>query len=332
MSYRETLNELHAHRTVSHATLPDWDDLAARARAHRQAGMLVHALGLTADQLRAAQLHRLDPQVREALEELSERFGGLNRPEVLANYDTEAALEGLRHATRGTVMEHQVEQLFEAGEIELPDGAVRFEPAERMEPGVDGWFVDADGDVVQEMQIKASSEAAIILEHLRRYPEVTDVYSTTEAAQASARAGLGDVVDTGVANADLVDLVESDLSPTDAGDALLANVPVVTLGLATAEYVRNLHRGVPHDEARRIASGRTGVALTYSAIAWMVASFSGIEVARFGVVAVGEGSRWVVRRLEHELEPSLERLHQQRKVLESLAGESHEPREVSPRR
>ena len=325
MSYREALHELHASQPSSQAVSADWDDLASKARAHRQAGMLVHGLGLTADQLRASQLHRLDPQVREALEELSERFGGLNRPEVLEHYDSEAALEGLRHATRGTVMEHQVEQLFEDGEIELPEGAFGFMPAERIEPGVDGWFVDAEGAVVQEMQIKASSEATIILEHLQRHPDVTAVYSTTEAAEAAAQAGIPDVIDTGIANADLVDLVEGELTAAAAGDILLANIPVITLGIATAEYVKNLHQGVPHEEAIRIASGRTGVALTYSAIAWMVASFSGIEVARFGIIAVGEGSRWVVRRLEHELEPSIERLQAQRKVLESLARPHAEP-------
>lgn len=319
MSYAETLSELHSRRARASTETADWDQLASKARAHKQAGMLVHALGLTADQLRASQLHRLDPQVRKALEELSGKFDGLNRPRVLELYDTDAALNGLRHETRGTVMEHQVEQLIEAGEIELPEGAVSYEAAERMEPGVDGWFLDAQGAVVQDMQIKASSEAEIILRHLQRYPDVTDVYTTSEAAEAAAGAGLSDVVDTGIKNRDLVDLVEGDLSPADAGDFLLANVPLVTLGIATAEYVRNLQRGVPHEEAIDIASGRTGVALTYSAIAWMVAFFSGIEAARFGVLAVGEGGRWIVRRLDSELEPSIAHVREQRQVLLNLS-------------
>ena len=200
MSYREALDELHGQRSPAPTKAVDWSAIATRAQAHKQAGMLVHGLGLTADQLRAAQLHALDPEIREALLELSERFDGLSRPEVLELYDSEAALIGLHHATRGTLMEQQVEQLFEGGAIELPEGSVAFEAAGRGEPGVDGWFLDAEGDIVQEMQIKASSEAEIILSHLRQNPDVTHVYTTMEAAEAAAERGLADVVDTGVVN------------------------------------------------------------------------------------------------------------------------------------
>ena len=319
MSWRQELDELQEQRRDGAVRPSSWSEIADQAEAQKQAGMLVHALGLTADQLRASRLHTLDADVRDALVELSEKFDGADRLDILAEYDTEAALTALHHNTRGTLMELEVEQLFDHGDLELPDGAVTFDAAGRSEPRVDGWFMDADGDIVQEMQIKASDDAAIILRHLREHPEVPHVYTTTEAADAAARHDLPDITDTGITNEALRETVEGELSAAAAGEVLLANVPLLTLGIAAAELARNLHRGMPLDEARRIASRRTGVALSYASIAWLIAAFTQIETLRFGVIVAGEGSRWVIRRLSQELEPSLVHIREQRRVLESLA-------------
>ena len=318
MRNRQQLRELHERHVPDGTAVDGWEELTARARAQKQGAMLVHSLGLTGDQLRAGQLHELDPTVAEALAELSERFDGVNRLDILAQYDREAALSGLHHATRGTVMELEVEKLIGDGDIELPEGATSFEPADRVEPGADGWFLDDDGDVVKQMQIKASDDAAIILRHLREHPDVPDVYTTSEAADAAARRGLHGVTDTGIDNSELVELVEGELSAVGAGEWLTANVPLITLGLATAELARNLHKGMELAEAREVASRRAGVALSYSALAWMVAAFSGVEAARLGVVLTGEGGRWLVRRMTHELEPSIMRVQEQRVVLSAL--------------
>ena len=322
MSDRQVLRELHQQRVDTQASAETWEGLNAKAQAQKQGAMLVHSLGLTADQLRAAQLHRLDPMVAEALVELSEKFEGVNRLEILSQYDSEAALAGLRSTTRGTLMELEVESLIDSGEIDLPEGAVSFEAAGRNEPAADGWFLDDDGEIIQQMQIKASDDAAIILRHLREHPDVPDVYTTSEAADAAARRGLESVTDTGIENVELTELVDGGLSAAGAGEWLTANVPLITLGLAAAEMARNLHKGMELAEAREVASQRVGVALSYSALAWMVAAFSGIEAARFGVVLTGEGSRWVVRRMGDELEPSIMRLQEQRAVLTSLRSES----------
>lgn len=319
MTWRDDLQRLHGERANQAEPPSSWPEVTGRATAQKQAAGLVQALGLTADQLRASRLHTLDPDLREALLELSQRFDGVNRLDVLAQYDTEAALTGLRSATRGTLMELEVEQLLDDGAIELPDGAKAFEAADRNEPAVDGWFLDGDGDVIDEMQIKASEDAAIILRHLRGHPEVPEVYTTTEAAEAAAQRGLPDIHDTGVTNESLRETVDGGLSAASAGEVLMANVPLITLALAAAELARNLHRGMSLDEAGQIASSRTGVALSYASLAWMLAVFTQIESLRLGVVLVGEGSRWVVGRLARELEPSITHVHEQRRVLHSLA-------------
>lgn len=318
MSWHERLDELHSERASSAESPPAWSDVARRAHAQKQAGMLVHALGLTGDQLRAMQLHQLDGDVQDALVEIAERFDGADRLDVLSEHDTEAALQGLHNEVRGTLMELEVEQLFEDGALELPDGATGFEAAERTEPGVDGWFVDGDGEVLEGMQIKASDDAAIILRHLREHPDVPEVYTTTEAADAAARHDLPDVTDTGILNEELRDTVAGELSAVTAGEWLLANVPVLTLGIAAVGLARNLHQGMPLEDARKIASKRAGVAISYAGIAWMLAAFTQIESLRLGVVLTGEGSRWVVRRISGELEPSIAHVQQQRAVLGSL--------------
>jgi len=319
MSWKAGLAALHCERTSAPEPVPDWQELAGRAVAQKQAAGLAQALGLTADQLRASRLHTLDPDLREALVALSERFDGVNRLDVLAQYDTEAALTGLRSATRGTLMELEVEQLFDDGAMEMPDGAEVFDAAGRNEPAVDGWFLDGDGDVVEQMQIKASDDAEIILRHLREHPDVPEVFTTTEAAEAAARHGLADIHDTGITNEALRETVDGGLSAASAGDVLMANVPLITLAVAAAELARNLHRGMPMDEARRIASRRTGVALSYASVAWLLAAFTQIETLRLGVVLVSEGSRLVVGRLSRELEPSISLVRDQQRVLGSLA-------------
>jgi hypothetical protein len=217
-------------------------------------------------------------------------------------------------------MELEVEALFESGDLDLPTGAVTFEAASRTEPGLDGWFLDENGDVVQTMQIKASGNAQIILRHLQEHPDIPDVYTTAEAAEAAASSGI-EVVDTGIENQELLELISDELSATGAGDWLLANVPLIVLAIAALSYARNVRRGMDPVEARRLASARIGVALAYSALAWLIATFSGIEAARFMVVLSGEGSRWVVVRLGHELEPSILHVRDLRKVLASLQGD-----------
>lgn len=160
--------------------------------------------------------------------------------------------------------------------------------------------------------------AALILRHLRTHPEVPDVYTTTEAAEAAARHELPGVVDTGISNSELADLVGDELSPASAGEILEANVPALTLVVAGLELARNLRKGMSWEEAGRIASRRTGVALTYASLAWLAAWVSGVEGVRFGVIAVGEGSRYVVHRLSRELEPSIAHVREQQQALASL--------------
>ena len=225
-------------------------------------------------------------------------------PEVVASQleaMSEASVAGVMNAVQGAMFELRVAEMLDAGDLPLPDGAVAWEQTDFTYPGADGQFLDADGEVVGVFQIKASADDGIIHEHLERYPDITEVVTTTEAAEAAG--GLDGVTDSGIRVEDLLpgdsagEFVEvfSTSFLENVGE-VLDDFPILTLGLIAAEVAATRLRGGDMQGALTAARSRAGRALTWSALGTGAALATGLQPARLVVTVGGRAaSGWVSR-------------------------------------
>lgn len=154
-------------------------------------------------------------------------------------------------------------------------------------PGHDALLLDHSGNVVDLVQLKASSGADLIVHHLHAHPQVDTVWATTEAARDAASRGLHGVIDTGISDHDLSPAVHGALhgakvlGPWDVLDEI---VPQAALALIVVRLVWDLWRRRSVETALRTAGTRAVLVTVTSALAGLGAAVTGTEVVRVPIV------------------------------------------------
>lgn len=276
---RELAIEARQRRTVPLHV--GWDRCKDRARRHGRAAVLYSAV-LSVDELLDAGIDELPPDVRAALERAAPGFD----IRELEHYPQES-IDGLVQTVKGALFEQEVAAGLvdgELGDVRLPSGAIPV-LGDFTTPGSD-LVIQRDGDVLTQVQLKASASADDIAEHLRRFPEVDTVYATHEAALDAAVRGL-QVEDTHLADADLVDRVASafhDQASTSIGEVLDEVVPQLTLVLVLVEWAVLRRNGFDPAEASARARRRVADALIVSSAGGIASALSGTDGLRLPIV------------------------------------------------
>lgn len=341
-SWRDQLGLLRERADAVTAPKREWRAIAGEAHAtvlaaaqltavgsaradHPVAGRDALALGIDAvtnyqgDPLRdelVAALERVSPDV----------YGNADLDEIVdrLNAMSDAQLDGLMNATQGSMLELQVEELLTSEALSWPEGAARFELADRNDAGVDGWFVDEQGEVMGQFQVKASETLDPAREHLGDYPGVDVIYADSHSASLADDAGLGQIRDTGVTHDQLLptgadgqqSFVDAFSTSTAEGAIEVASaLPLVTGALIGAELAWAKFRGEDMTAARHQATSRA----VSSGVLWTVGSVTsaatGIGAAQFTIAVGGKTGQWALDRMTRELAPSMERLNQLRQVV-----------------
>ncbi len=310
--WRDELARIHANALERNPIPKPWPDVQKRAHTIGTIATVSFITALSLDELHDASLGLPEADVIEAAIR-----SGID-PAIIDHYP-ESAVLGVTNSIKGSLMEIRVDELIQSGELPLPEGAVDFELASRTAEGLDGYFFDDEGNLIQVMQIKASSSDFIIQEHLERFPEIESVYSTTEAATSASEHGLEGVIDTGISDevlmSDVGELFDSSLT---LGESIDEVVPQLTLLFTGAELAWNLYKGLDKQEALQLAGKRAGKATGYSTAAWFVSHITGVESARLVLVIGGESYSWVVSRLDAEVAPSISHMTGLRSHLSGL--------------
>lgn len=98
----------------------------------------------------------------------------------------ESAQFGAINMMQGYLGEERALNAINSGAVPVPDGRYATLAESSNQPGYDLLLLSENGDPAIVAQVKISDSAAIIREHFARYPEVSIVYTNTEAAQALA--------------------------------------------------------------------------------------------------------------------------------------------------
>lgn len=201
---------------------------------------------------------------------------------------SEERAAGWLNALKGSLFELRVEQAVRSGAIDLPEGVHSFRLVDSFTtPGHDALLLDRSGNLADVVQLKASSNADLIVHHLHVHPQVESVWATTEAAHDAASRGLHGVMDTGISDHDLSASVHGAMHGAhvlSAWDILDEIVPQTALAVIAARLVWDLARRKPVGEALRSAGTRTVLVTVTSGLAGLGAAVTGTELVRIPVV------------------------------------------------
>ena len=224
-----------------------------------------------------------DPRVAEALERFAPNFD----PDVIADFDVEA-LRGLEGALRGALFEILVAEKAENGNLELPLEAHELTLADDFStPGFDAILRSNDGDILGVAQLKTSSSADIIQEHLQRYPEIDVVVASSEAASDALTRGITSVVDSGISDNELKSMVTELISAysrqgtADLKDGLIAEFAYLAIAV---QFVLRFARGSDLKDSLKQARSDAILVSVLSIFATGASVLLGTELARIPVV------------------------------------------------
>lgn len=303
------------HRRVSKRDGPavSWEVTVERARRTALAVSVLDAAAISVDELHDATVDELPAGVSTALERIAPGFD----LDVLASYP-QSAMDGLANAVKGALFELEVSQLVEAGDIPLPEGVAEFALVESFNtPGIDAQLFDAHGDLIDVVQLKASGSADLIAHHLQSHPEVTNVWTTSEAALDAGARGFEGVFDTGLSDVELAALVDEalgDQASTAFSEVVDEALPQLAFLLVGLQAAWRLSRGEPADSVLADVRRRATSATALSVIAWLAAAATGSDAVRVPVVLAVTGAKIV----NAELDGSARRLSNHVQVLEGL--------------
>lgn len=251
------------HRALAMNVAPmSWTDVTADlARLRVGAGYAAASTAaLAVDGTATAFEDQWPDEVVQALEHLglSERWDPTSLHRTVGWINEKQQL-GLVNDLKGTILEQEAVRLADSGELPLPNGADGLRLAEDLrQPGWDAELVSGD-EVVGYVQMKATANLEIIREHLERYPEYSDVMTTTEAATKAAAHGIG-VIDTGVLDADLSALAEGAVDSLDLTSALHEVLPGSAAAVILVMAALRIRQGQQPAQAARWARNELGTA------------------------------------------------------------------------
>ena len=278
----KSLCQRYRDRGQTRDVMPRLRDLAGTYLRRRSDGLVdaaTIAAGLTVEMI----LEQSDAQVLEAFRL---QYPSLDADELRA-YSQEQ-LEGIVNGVKGKYFEVLIRDDLNAGEwvgtAHLSEGQEAILAASPTQEGWDIRILDADGDVVDELQAKATESSQPIYEALLNHPHI-DVITTSESAEHF----LGDprVIDAGMLDGELTDAVEIDISELAEGplaEFVESVVPWLSLAvIAGTEGRKVLFRLSPATDAVRSALFRSAKATVASGVA------AGFAAADWGIVSIPAG-------------------------------------------
>lgn len=278
------------------------------------------AAGLTVDMLRDMSIDSMSEDLEAAFAHFSpDGYGSSFDFDTLAHMPTET-VDRLRHTVKGFALELQVEEAIHSGAIEMPEGATDFQLAPPGTPAVDGYFLDDNGNVIEAIQIKATGGHDYLADTLADNPDIP-IYANTEAAEAAAQHGLTDVTDTGIELGELMpesaDALVDEMT-TSADELVDEFFPQLTATLIAADVAWTWATGGDTDRAVARARRRGGNAIAINAAGTTISTLTGLEAARFGVVAVVTAGRFTASAIDARVTPGSERLGSYRSLVSTL--------------
>ena len=188
-----------------------------------------------------------NPLLREAF--------GLQYPNVRLDSlrgATEERLEGLANGVKGKYFEVIVCKKLNAGEsvgdIQLESGQVAKLADSPNQPGWDLRIEDANGEVVQDLQLKATDSISYVKTALEKYPGIPVVVPNELDAEASIR---DNVLASSISNEGLEDTTNQQLGELSEG-------PLMDLAGKSAEFGLD---AIPIASAAVIAATETGMVI-----------------------------------------------------------------------
>lgn len=270
---------------------------------------------VSADVVRAYELAYPDQAAREGF---AQAVSGLSTNELL----------GFTNGVKGKLFEMDLVDHMNDGN--LPDGLQAELAASANQPGWDLRVVDAEGQVVDLIQAKATDSAAYVKDALERYPDI-DVTTTSEVYAQLVAMGLADNVrDGGVAEAMLEAKVTAAAQAANGGFDASDLVPS-SLGLAVIALSAFMDKSVSLQQrgadfgsrgARAgLASGAGKLAMVATQTWWLA-------------LVAGVGSSWLANkgRGKREHYEALSKALSELKAMQSKARPLRAPRPLLPRR
>lgn len=300
MSADGALRELAADARVRVPNPPAWDEVrddAARLRlgaAHVEA---VVVAGLAGDEIWLATMDHWPDDVTAPLQRLGllEKYSPTTLRGVLAHL-SDPQIRGLTNSVKGVALELHTVDKMNSGEMPMAPGATRAElfPSPN-HPGADIRQLDADGHIVAQVQVKATEHWRTIARHLDRHPEVPDVATTREGAEAMLQHGVDSqhVLDTGVHAQALTDHVANHLDNLNWMHASHELVPELAIAAIVAVALLRLKRGDSLAETVRWVRDQATIAGLANAAGLAVQIATGTTALR-PVAAIG--TRFTVER------------------------------------
>lgn len=238
-------------------------------------------------------------------------------------YNSEEATRAVLYGVRGAAGEYWVMERLIDGDLPVPAGADRVELIDFHEPGMDLRFFSGGTEVVAA-NVKIAKDAAVVIRHLERYPDMALVYASSDAAAAAARAGYrlidadastfalnGEpvVVDIGRASyefdAEIVSTLDALAGTGAEGVAfdpsidLSVAVPWLSVAAITARATRRARSGAPLRVVVRGASAdgvTAGVGLGTGSVVSSLGASTPLTAASSFLASVALGS---IRRTRH---------------------------------
>ncbi len=225
------------------------------------------------------------------------------------------SLQGAINAAKGRYFELLVEEKLNAGEavgeLSLRSGE-HFQLASTMtQPGWDGVVLNASGEVVESIQLKATESADYLRETLARYPDI-QIVATSEAAERATGPLNGLVLDSGIDDQTLERLVHNAFSAETTADNFLDAfnplLPLVLIAASEGYTVKLGRKSVEEAFANGLSRGKhslTGTALGAFCAAIGLGWFSVIPAAwaaRKGPDKLLQGAGELCAELRKEIE------------------------------
>ena len=195
-------------------------------------------------------------------------------------------LVGLVSGVKGKLFELELVEYLNAGH--LANGVRAELVASATQPGYDIRVVDDRGQVIDELQAKATESAAYVREALEKYPGI-DVTTTSEVyAQLVGLGFSAHVVDSGISEASLEQKVEAALSAghhVDASDLVPSSAALAVIALSSfidnSASLEQKAAAFGNRAAKAGVSGAAAKAALFATNTWWLG------------LAVGVGSRWL---------------------------------------
>ena len=215
MAYQELNNLARSYPSQSRDAL---SKLAARYSRRNELEVLelaALASDVSIDDITTLNLEpESNPLLREAF--------GLQYPNVSLESlkgATEERLQGLAKGVKGKYFEVLVSKKLNAGErvgdIHLEPGQTARLASSPTQPGWDLRIEDSNGEVVQDLQLKATDSMSYVKEALEKHPDIKVVVPSELDAEAALR---DDVIATGISNDNLGDETRTKLDELSEGN------------------------------------------------------------------------------------------------------------------